>query len=198
LKLAKLLDKYRIKYLIFGGLASTKYGTPRATFDIDVVVKKENIPENFIEILEKNDFKSTEGITHREFLESQYSVFVIGGNEVDFWMDVDGFNFDDDSWKHRSDEEIDGVCVHFMSAEDLLVSKLSIIIQTESNHIDIISILMHQAKNLDVDYFSKRINQFKLEDKLCDLRQRIIELSEDPEITDLGDVVMVLNKICRE
>ncbi|ODS37490.1 MAG: hypothetical protein A7315_13430 [Candidatus Altiarchaeales archaeon WOR_SM1_79] len=169
LKLAKLLDKYRIKYLIFGGLASTKYGTPRATFDIDVVVKKENIPENFIE-----------------------------GNEVDFWMDVDGFNFDDDSWKHRSDEEIDGVCVHFMSAEDLLVSKLSIIIQTESNHIDIISILMHQAKNLDVDYFSKRINQFKLEDKLCDLRQRIIELSEDPEITDLGDVVMVLNKICRE
>ena len=46
--LAKLLDKYKVKYLILGGLASTRYGTQRATYDIDVVVKKEDIPENFI------------------------------------------------------------------------------------------------------------------------------------------------------
>lgn len=184
--------------MIFGGLASTRYGTPGATYDIAVVIKKETIPKNFIEILEKEEFRSIEGITDRELLESQYSVFVIGGNEVDFWLNVSGFNFDDDSYEHKSDEKIGDVCVHFISIEDLLASKLAIPVPTESDNIDIVSVLVHHAKNIDIDYFSMRIKQFGLDDKLKGIRQKIIELSKDPKITNLENVIGLLDSICKK
>ncbi|MBU4491158.1 MAG: hypothetical protein KKD69_01690 [Euryarchaeota archaeon] len=38
IKIIKLLNKHRIKYLLIGGFAAVLYGVPRSTFDIDIAV----------------------------------------------------------------------------------------------------------------------------------------------------------------
>lgn len=198
-KLAGLLNRHKIKFLLLGGIASVKYGAPRATFDIDIVLRKDTIPKNFLEILQSEKIRSVEGFTFNEFIRSQYSVFKDDqGNEIDIWLKVDGFEFDDDAWKHRSDENINKIVVHFMSPEDMVVSKLSIT-QTEINNIDVLSILTNQTDNFDFDYFSRRIKQFAIIDKIRDLKEEINKLIEDEEIRPhLKNVLIMLKKIENE
>lgn len=38
IKIIKLLNKHRIKYLLIGGFAAVLYGVPRSTFDIDIAI----------------------------------------------------------------------------------------------------------------------------------------------------------------
>lgn len=38
IKVIKLLNKHRIKYLLIGGFAVVLYGVPRSTFDIDIAI----------------------------------------------------------------------------------------------------------------------------------------------------------------
>lgn len=195
-KLSGLLNKHQIKFLIFGGVASVRYGAPRATFDSDIVLRKEDIPKNFIDILNSIDLHPVEGITIGDLIEGPYTIFRDDrGNEADLWTMVDGFQFDDDAWKHRSDENINNVVLYFMSPEDMIVSKLAIT-QTENNNIDVFSILINEANNLDLDYFLKRIKQFGINDKIRNLKKRINELSEDEEIRPyLNRVLTMLERI---
>lgn len=196
LKLARLLNEHQIRFLIFGGVASVRYGAPRATFDIDIVLKKDDVPANFIEILDSAKIYPVEEISIRDLIESSYTAFIDDeDNEVDFWTRVDGFKFDNEAWKHRSDEKIDNVVVHFMSPEDMMVSKLAIN-QTEDNNIDILSILINEADKFDLDYFLRRIKQFGMNDKMRDLKIRINQLSEDKEIEPyLKKVITILGEI---
>ncbi len=181
-RLSELLNGHKIKFLVFGGIASVKYGVPRATFDIDIVLKKDTVPKNFLGILEHEKIHPVEGFTFNEFINSQYSVFKDHqGNEIDFWLRVDGFEFDEDSWDRRVDEKIDKTIVHFMSPEDIVSSKLSIT-PTESDIIDIMSILVTNLKNFNMKYFSGRIRKFKLKGKLMDLIPKMKELMDEEDI----------------
>lgn len=38
LKIIRLLNRHKIKYLLIGGYAAVLYGVPRATFDIDIAI----------------------------------------------------------------------------------------------------------------------------------------------------------------
>jgi hypothetical protein len=38
----KTFEKYRLKYLLMGGVALVLYGSPRSTFDIDIIIEKQN------------------------------------------------------------------------------------------------------------------------------------------------------------
>lgn len=196
LKLARLLNEHQIRFLVFGGIASVKYGAPRATFDIDMVLKRDDVPTNFIDLLGSAGVYPVKGISIRDLIASSYTVFIDDEhNEVDFWIMVDGFEFDNDAWKHSSDEKINNVVVHFMSPEDMIVSKLAIN-QTENNNIDVLSILINEVDNFDLEYFLRRIKQFGLDDKIKDLKSRINKLSEDKEIEPyLKKVVVILEEI---
>lgn len=195
-RLAGLLNRNQVKFLVFGGIASVKYGAPRATFDIDIILKKGGIPKNFLDMLQSEEICPVEGITFNEFINSQYSIFRDGqGNEVDFWLKVDGFEFDEDSWRHRVDEKINSIMVHFMSPEDIVSGKLSIAF-TENDIIDVISILVVNAKNFDKDYFSAKVERFKLKKKLQDLILRMRELMDEEDIKDyIKKAIDVLEQI---
>ena len=38
IKIIRLLNKHKIKYLLIGGFAVVLYGVPRSTFDIDIAI----------------------------------------------------------------------------------------------------------------------------------------------------------------
>ena len=195
-RLAGLLNRHKIKFLVFGGIAGVKYGAPRATFDIDIVLKRNTVPKNFLDILQSEKIHSVEGITPYDFISSQYSIFRDKqGNEVDFWLKVDGFEFDEVAWRHRVDEKIGKETIHFISPEDIVSSKLSIT-PTENDIIDMIAVLTLNAKNFDIDYFSGRINRFKLKGRVRDLIRKMRELMDEEDIKHhIEEGIDVLDKV---
>ena len=46
--LAKLLDSFDIRYLVGGSLASSVYGIPRATQDVDVITEVATMTEYYL------------------------------------------------------------------------------------------------------------------------------------------------------
>ena len=175
-----------IRFLVIGGLAAIRYGAPRSTRDIDIILMTENISKNFLDELEGNGYVSVEGITIAEFLKSQYTVFTTtvpkNGNEVGFWTKIDGFDFDDVTWGRREDEEINGEIIHFISPEDLVVSKLALSIgMSEIDEIDVFSVLAARCgeNRFDTGYFMKRIHEEGLSDGLEKIREKIMEISEE-------------------
>jgi hypothetical protein len=54
-QLVSALEENKIEYAVCGGLALTIHGFPRATFDIDILIKEESLEKAF-EIAEKQGF----------------------------------------------------------------------------------------------------------------------------------------------
>ncbi|MFH1055517.1 MAG: hypothetical protein V1744_05435 [Candidatus Altiarchaeota archaeon] len=194
--LGRFLEKEGVRYLIFGGIAGVRYGSPRATFDLDVVLDKGTIKEDFLEKLDAAGFSQVEGKTFREFVGNAYTIVSCGFGRADLWIKPDGFTFDEKAWARRSMEDIDGISVCFMSPEDLVASKLAIN-QTELDEIDVLSVLLTKSQKNDFDYryFGERVKQHKLQGKVKQLAKRIGKIAENGEFkADLDRIREELKK----
>lgn len=77
-KIAKILNKLHISYIITGGYAVSVWGRPRSTFDIDVVVE---LPESRINALAK----ALQGISELSYVdESMMEDAVLRRGEFNF------------------------------------------------------------------------------------------------------------------
>ena len=174
-KIAKILNKLRIPYIITGGYAVSIWGRPRSTFDIDAVIE---LPESGIDALAR----ALRGISEISYIDESMMEsavkrrgefnFIHGesGIKVDFWVLKDD-SFDVSRIKRRIPKRILGEKVYFISPEDLILSKLEWYQKSQSTrHLeDIESILKISGEKLDMRYlkeWAQRLRVSKILEKV--------------------------------
>jgi predicted nucleotidyltransferase len=119
----RLLNLYRVEYLVIGGYAVAYYGYPRATADLDVwiAVHLQNA-EKVVAVLKDFGFDLPE-LSPELFLKvNQIIRMGVPPVRIEINTGISGVNFRD-CYPGKVTDEIDGVEVNFISLLDLKVNK---------------------------------------------------------------------------
>jgi hypothetical protein len=127
-ELLSALNAKRVRYLIVGGYAVIFHAQPRATKDLDILIRAD--PRNAVAVYAAlQEF----GAPVRSFGPSDFTqpgfFFRIGRppQAVDILLDISGIDFDD-AWAHRVRRVVDpetGLKANIISADDLIAAKLA-------------------------------------------------------------------------
>jgi len=127
-ELLSTLNAHRVKYLVVGAYAVSIYAQPRATKDLDILVKAdaENAKAVFAALAQFG--APLEGLTFADFAEPG-PFFRIGRDPVgvDLLTAIAGVEFDA-AWPRRVEAVIDpanGLKANFISRTDLMAAKLA-------------------------------------------------------------------------
>jgi len=125
-ELLSILNAHRVKYLVIGAYAVAIHAQPRATKDLDLLIKAspENAQAVYAALAEFG--APMKGLTSAGFAETG-PFFRIGREPVgvDILTAIPGVEFDD-AWPRRLEEVFDeetNLRVNFISREDLLAAK---------------------------------------------------------------------------
>lgn len=115
-------QKYEVKYLVIGGIASVLYGVPRATFDLDILIKA-NIRngQRLLDALIEANMGTASLISSQELIEHEITVFK-DRVRVDVQTSTPGLEFDQ-AWEKRETMEYQGQKFYVVSKTDLIASK---------------------------------------------------------------------------
>ncbi|HUQ97814.1 MAG TPA: nucleotidyltransferase [Gemmatimonadaceae bacterium] len=120
-----MLNSHGVEYLIVGGHAVAFHGHPRFTGDMDFFIRATaaNV-RRVLEVLEKFGFGGL-GITERDLLEPG-RIVQLGQppNRIDLLASITAIEFDA-AWAARVPAEMDGVPVHLLGFDDLILNKRS-------------------------------------------------------------------------
>jgi Nucleotidyltransferase of unknown function (DUF6036) len=127
-ELLSILNAHRVKYLVVGAYAVAIYAQPRATKDLDILVKAdgENAQAVFAALAQFG--APLEGLTFADFVEPG-PFFRIGREPVgvDILTEVPGVEFEA-AWERRLEAVVDETSdlrASFISREDLIAAKLA-------------------------------------------------------------------------
>lgn len=166
-RITSALDRAGIAYMVCGSSASTYYGMPRSTRDIDIIVEAnaaqirslvENLPnrEYYVEL---------ETALEAQRRESMFNVIDIStGWKIDLIM-LKSNAFSREEFRRRERVTVDGVPLFIISAEDAILSKLewSKIGGSHRQLEDVAGILSVRGESLDHSYLKKWIKELGLE-----------------------------------
>jgi hypothetical protein len=167
--IVKILDDLKIKYFITGGFAVSIWGRPRATFDIDIVVIIAEAQAARLAMAWKAISKAgyADAKMVKEAIKNGGEFNFIdpdSGLKVDFWTSKeDGNSYPD--FKNRKLKKVGGQKVYFISAEDLILSKLQWykLSPSEKHMDDIKSVIKISGNVLDKKYLKLWIKKLDLE-----------------------------------
>src|SRR4030043_1203147 len=147
-KVINLLKKYKIPYLVIGGIAAGVLGEPRTTGDIDIDIKinKKQI-EIFLKYTEKEGFTFNKIKVMQKIKETGTFNIWFTDYHIDFL--ICSTKFEENALKRGGKIKIFGVRAQFPSPEDLILFKV-----IPSRPID----------KIDIDNIAKRF-QGKLDEK---------------------------------
>ncbi len=128
-KIAEILEKLKIPYIITGGFAVAIWGRPRFTADIDIVVElfQRDIDALCKELLliDKDVYVDKEGIKDALLQKGEFNfIHPQTGLKVDFWISKRD-EFDKLRIKRKIIKRINSQKINFISPEDLILVKLS-------------------------------------------------------------------------
>lgn len=153
-KLLKVSRRKKIKIVLMGGMATSIFARPRATFDIDgmVSIEDQDIKE-FLNLLKKNGFKFDnnepvkfiQGLPFISFYYPPYKTY------VDLFIAKNRFQYE--VLKRAKKISFDKLPLYIISPEDLILVKL----QTgrEKDVEDVREILIENKDKLSFSYLSK-------------------------------------------
>ncbi len=127
-ELLSVLNAYNVKYLVVGAYAVSIHAQPRATKDLDILVKPDAENGKAVYAALAQFGAPLEGLTFADFAER--GPFFHMGREpvaVDILTEIPGVEFDI-AWGRRVEDAIDiatGLKVNFISREDLMAAKLA-------------------------------------------------------------------------
>jgi predicted nucleotidyltransferase len=164
-KLAKILDKEEIPYMIIGGQAVLLYGRPRLTQDIDITL---GIDTDKFALIEKVCGSLGLKMLAQKPYEFAMQTRVVPAEDKKTLIRVD-FIFSFSDYEAKAIErvrkvKIDGYSVKFASCEDVIIHKL--IAGRAIDEEDIKSIML-KNKDIDIKYIRKcltgfeKMNEFK-------------------------------------
>lgn len=116
------LNSHDVQYLVIGGIAVVLYGVPRATFDLDILIRPDR--ENAARLLEAllaAGLATAELTTADEVLANEITVFK-DRVRIDVQTATPGLTFEE-AWRRREKMEYHGASFFVVSREDLIASK---------------------------------------------------------------------------
>ncbi len=155
---AAALDRIGIPYMVTGSIASSLYGEPRLSHDIDVILHA--TAENAIRLAgafppPRFYLDPPEAIAEMVREESMFNlVDTASGDKVDFWM-LTSSPYDRERFRRRVRVDAFGSAVWVSSTEDVILSKLSWSMRaggSEKQFRDALRVLEVQQGRLDVAY----------------------------------------------
>lgn len=156
--LADLFEKHRIPYILTGSFAGSFWGRPRATHDIDFVVEVQpptatklllllkELPQEF----QVDPSQAENAIKKKGQFNIFYPELLL---KIDFWV-AKNTEFEKNKFKRRVNIKLFGKYVAIVSAEDLILTKLSWIkeVYSDRHFRDCVGILEIQKGKLDEKY----------------------------------------------
>lgn len=172
LKICKILENLKILYAITGGYASSVWGRPRSTFDIDVIVElyKSDAHKLVCALKKISDISYIEEDAVIQALEKIGEFNYIDadtGIKVDFYI-VGKDQYSKEKLKRRIAKKINVKNIYFVSPEDLILSKLLWYKESSSDRQieDVKSIIKISGDILDKKYLRSWAHKLKLDDLL--------------------------------
>lgn len=145
------LEKAGIDHMLVGGYALPFYGEIRTTIDIDigVAIMTEKQFDIFRKAAEESGFSPQIcSFSNPEciFIDDET------GLEIEFWMRLDGVDWDEETLKRRQRHTMDGFEAWVISPEDFIVNKLARPDRTVQDEKDVKSVLVRLHDTLDRRY----------------------------------------------
>ena len=153
-----------IAYMISGSMAANYYTVPRMTRDIDIVIElKETDIDKFVSLFQ-SDFYINKEMIEKEVL--QQGIFNLIHNryviKTDFIIKKSS-PYHETAFSRRRKVLIKNSPIWFISAEDLVISKLSWARDSHSEmQLKDVRNLMETVNNLDLRYVDKWVSQLGL------------------------------------
>jgi hypothetical protein len=125
-KTVRALNAAQIPYLITGSVASTYYGEPRSTHDIDFVVRlnRQQIVQLSGAFPEPDFHFDVDAANEALRSQSMFNIIdVHGGDKIDVWM-LTSTPFDNSRFARRREAKLAGVQVYLPTPEDVILAKL--------------------------------------------------------------------------
>jgi hypothetical protein len=175
-RLIKLLDEFDVPYMVTGSVASSYYGEPRMTRDLDVVIDPdESKLRALVEALEAAGFYADTDAA-AEALANRTQLNVIdpaSGWKADLIIRKDR-PFSREEFARRQVADLPGVSAFVATAEDLIVAKLEWARAGESERQlrDVASILAVSGDRLDLAYLGRWVDELGLRDQWAMASQR--------------------------
>jgi hypothetical protein len=154
-----VLERAGIPYMVTGSIASSLFGQPRATHDIDLIVAiaPEKVSVLINAFLPPDFYLSLESIQDAIRNHTMFNLLdVSGGDKVDFWI-LTNEPFDQSRFARRSQHTIAAKPVLVASAEDTILAKLrwaELSGGSEKQFQDALRVFEVQRKGLDMDYLN--------------------------------------------
>lgn len=164
------LEKAELRYFITGSIASSYYGIPRYTHDIDIVVAIDRSDtDTLIHLLGEKGYISEEGIQEALSGSGMFNFIHSGtGLKVDFWIDR-GEAFTRSCFERARKVEVsEGVWAVLGSPEDVFLHKVywDRMTPSERQIRDALGILAVQGRRLDHSYLMKWAQALQIEGKV--------------------------------
>jgi hypothetical protein len=127
-ELLSIFNAQKVKYLIVGGYAVSFHAQPRATQDIDLLIKPDADNARAVYAALGKFGAPLDGLTAGDFIERD-KFFRMGRAPVivDILPEIKGIDFDR-AWQNRVEAVIDpqsGLTASFISSKDLIAAKLA-------------------------------------------------------------------------
>lgn len=159
------LNKANIGYMISGSMAANYYTIPRMTRDIDIVIELEQTDIDKFVGLFQDDFYIDGEMIKREVL--RRGMFNLIHNQyvvkIDFIIKKSSA-YQQDAFSRRRQVSIENTPMWFISAEDLVISKL---LWAKDSHSEMqlkdVRNLIKTVDNLDLRYIDNWVQELRLE-----------------------------------
>ncbi|MDP3741036.1 MAG: nucleotidyl transferase AbiEii/AbiGii toxin family protein [bacterium] len=168
---AQILEKLDIPYFLTGGVAVAKWGAPRFTADIDIVVQlvAKNLDKLADELLAIDKYAYVDKDAMRNALDHLGEFNFIhrtSGVKVDFWV-LQRDKFNQNRMSRRVPVDVAGQKVYFSTPEDLILSKLNWFKESQSSrHLEDIGSVLDKQRALDLDYLKRGAVDQRVSDTL--------------------------------
>lgn len=174
-KILKIADKLKIKIVIMGGIATSFFTKPRATYDIDGLISlDEKKLDNFLNAFKRFGFKSykiksIEGLPFITLYQPKSKIY------IDLFLAKN--DFQREIIRRAKRVKFNKLNLFIISCEDLILTKLKV--QREKDLEDVRCMILENKEDLDFDYLYKWAKILKVEvflkDELksLDLEKRI-------------------------
>jgi hypothetical protein len=124
-ELLRAFNDHSVKYLVVGGYAFGVHAEPRATKDLDILIRADERNSAAVYRALTQYGAPLDGLSPQDFVDG--SAFQIGQPpaRVDILQRIDGLTFDE-AWQNRIEGLLDGeVKVNIISKDDLIRNKLA-------------------------------------------------------------------------
>ncbi|MEN6575816.1 MAG: hypothetical protein ABFD90_05680 [Phycisphaerales bacterium] len=180
-RLAELLSRAGIPYMVAGSMASSFHGRPRSTHDADVVIDPtEEQLESFLALLERGCYVSRDAALDALHRRTMFNIIdLAGGWKADLILRKDR-PFSRQEFERRQQIDAMGQVLWVVSPEDTILSKLEWMKGRESDvqYSDAVGVAVAQWGNLDMEYLHRWAGPLGVENTLIHLLKEAQEQAE--------------------